>query len=707
MALIGKIRKNFWFVLILLGLALAAFVIMDMTSAGGQGQNATSLTIGEVDGQTLDYRAFQQTEQSYFQNNNADVFSKRRDIWNFYVEDALLRTEADKMGMSISKDELIDLQFGANPSPVISANWSNPQTGQLDIANLQQIKSNIENGEPMDPRFRAYWAEQEKQIMKEALQAKMNNLISKSIYTPNWMAEASYKLDNSKVDFKYVKIPYDQISSDGIELSDSDYKAYLQQNAGQFEKDEQTRTIDYVVFDVVPTAEDSAAIFTKLEGLNNELAATDNDSLFVTVNNGVYTHLYVDLEQLPESSREPVSQLNPGELYGPFEDNGFYLTIKLLDKKVVPDTVEARHILRATDPNNPASIQQARAFIDSIRTVYTSGAESFDSLAIKHSNDTQSGLQGGDLGKFTQDRMVPEFAKAAFIEGQEGSLMTVTTQFGVHLIEIQDQIFGEESTKYHVASIGQAITPSQETQDDRYDEITEIVAASRDIEALNTALEAYPDASVQTSNPLTINDFAIGDLGANQSSRDIIKWAFEPSTEVGDVSPEVYRYTDNVNYYDNKYVLAGLNSIIPAGLPTVEAVKGQIEVAVMNNKKGEKLASELSVSSLDEVAGQHNTTVETASDVSLNTTFIPGMGNEPKVIGAAFDLDVQAISKPIVGNSGVYVVQPISKQEAGTATNIPFLKQSLNTTTRSQVNFKIMQNLKDRAEIKDDRYKFY
>jgi parvulin-like peptidyl-prolyl isomerase len=435
--------------------------------------------------------------------------------------------------------------------------------------------------------------------------------------------------------------------------------------------------------------------------------ATKNDSLFVTVNNGVYSHLYVTLDKMPESAQDTISKLKVGELYGPFEDNGYYLTVKLLDKKNVPDTVEARHILRTADRANPASLAAARSFIDSLRQVYTSGKSSFDSLAIKHSNDTQSGLKGGDLGKFTQDRMVPEFAHTCFIEGKEGGLYTVETQFGVHLIEIQDQIFNDNDPKYNVSSIGQPIIPSQITQDNRYDEITEIVAANRNIESLTAALEKYPDNDMESSTPVNINAFGLGSLGANQSSRDIIKWAFEPTTEVGDVSPDVFRYTDNVNYYDNKYVLASLKSIIPAGLPTVDAVKSQIETAIINKKKGEKLAASLNVGSMDAVASEHNTTVETASDISLNTNFIPGMGNEPKVIGAAFDLDIQAISKPIVGNSGVYVIQPISKQEAGTANNIPFLKQSLSTTTRSQVDFKIVQNLKERAKIMDDRYKFY
>jgi len=191
MALIGKIRKNFWFVLILLGLALAAFIMMDMTGSGPAG-TVTSLTIGNIDGEKINYQDFQQTEQAYFRNAQLDPFQKRKNIWDFYVENALIKNEASALGLNVSKDELMDLQFGVNQSPVIRSNWTNPQTGQIDQASLQQFRTAIENNEPLNPEFTAYWAEQEKQIIKEALEAKVYSLINKSVYTPlGWLKKAS------------------------------------------------------------------------------------------------------------------------------------------------------------------------------------------------------------------------------------------------------------------------------------------------------------------------------------------------------------------------------------------------------------------------------------------------------------------------------------------------------------------------------------
>ena len=705
MALIGTIRKNFWFVLILLGFALAAFILMDMTSAGNAG-GVTSLTMGDVAGEKIDYRAFQQTESAYYGNSGADVFTKRKSIWDFYVQNTLLKKEASALGLNVSTDELMDLQFGANQSPIIQQNWRNPQTGQVDQANLQQFKTAIENGDEMNPQFRTYWAEQEKQIIKESLQSKLNTLVSKAIYTPNFMAEESHILDNTKVDFNYVKIPFDNIDASGIEVSDSDINSYITEKKDRFEVNVETREMEYVVFNVEASEADAQAVTQKVEALKQELYATNNDSLLFTSNNGNYSHLYGKAENLPEIARAQITALNPGEVYGPFTENGYSMLVKLIDKKKVADSVTARHILKAAPQGDVAAVASARTFIDSIRREYNRGV-SFDTLALRHSDDTSNKLQGGDLGSFTQETMVPEFATACFANGRPGGVYVVTTQFGVHLLEVQDQVFNDNELKYRIASMGQPITPSQETQDEQYDKVTEIVAANRDINSLRTAIAALPDVQLEKSAPLRSNDFNMGTLGAVQSTRDIIQWAFDPSTEVGDVSPEIFRFTDPVQYYDNKYVLAALSSVIPKGLPTASSMRSKVEAAVMNRKKAAKFVQGFKFNSLQEAATSQGLQVQNAADVGSKSSTITGIGNEPKVLAAAFGTQVQATSQPIIGESGVYIVQPISRQEAGAATNLPLIKSSVNGATKSQVNFSLIKNMTKRADIKDDRATFF
>jgi len=711
MALIGKIRKNFWFVLVLLGLALAAFILMDMTGSSGPGGAVTSMTMGSIDGQKINYQDFSRTEQAYYRNAGTDIFQKRKTIWDFYVENALISKEADALGMNVSREELMDLQFGPNPSQIIQANWRNPQTGQLDVATLQQFRSTLEAGEALNPEFEAYWGEQEKQIVKDALQAKLTSLINKGVYTPSWMAEESFKMENSKADFKYVKIPFDNIDGSDIELTDADFKAYMNENKELYEETEETRVIEYASFDVTPSEDDKEAIRQSLLALKAEFIKPEQernttDSLFAISNKGSYSHIYGTIDQLPEVAREQISALNPGEAYGPFEQAGNMMVVKMIDKRVYPDSVTVRHILRNAVRTDAAAVANANAVIDSIKNVFKRGGKSFTDLAKEHSQDPGVVQNEGLYESFDQMQMVPEFTIASF-SGKKGGLYTAQTDYGIHLIKVEDQVFNNRDNKYKIATIGQTVLPSEQTQGDMYDKVSEILSNNKTYESIKAAVDAESDVTLTSSPSIKQNDSAIGALGSDQTSRDMVIWAFDADTKVGDVSPEIYRYTDRVNYYDNKYVIATLKSINPKGMKTVASVKDQIETAVMNKKKGQKFASSLSITSLESVASQNSADVLTASDVSMVAKFVPGIGNEPKVISAAFNLDPSTVSQPIVGNSGVFVVSPISTLPASAPNNIPFLKTSLATSTKSQVGFKIMDNLKKRADITDNRSTFF
>ncbi len=707
MALIGKIRKNFWFVLILLGLALAAFIMMDMSGSSGPAGAVTDLTIGKIAGTKVNYQDFQQTEQAYFRNAQLDPFQKRKDIWDFYVEKALIENEADALGMNVSYDELMDLQFGVNQSPIVRSNWTDPQTGQVDQASLQQFRTAIENGEELNPEFRAYWAEQEKQIVKDALQSKIYSLINKGVYTPAWMAEESFKMENTTADFKYVKVPFADMDVAGIEVSDSDITDYMKENSAQFDVDEETRMAKLAVFNVAASQEDIDTIKSRMNVMKREFATTEDDSMFVVTNRGSYTHIYGTKEQMPESARDELSALAIGDVYGPFQEGDYLYVVKMIDKRPVPDSVEAKHILRTADRNNPEAVAQAQAYIDSLVTVLRSGNVDFETLARENSQDPTVAQNGGDLGKFTQSTMVREFGDICFLQGTTGGVYTTITDYGVHLIRIEDQVFTTDEDKFRIASVIQPIIPSQETQDSIYDVVSEIVSSSRSEEELQSAIDAIEGVELTRTSAVRKNDFSIADLGPGQTSRDIIIWMFDSTTDRGDVSPEIYRYTDPVNYYDNKYVVAMLDRVLPKGLRPIDEVRAQVEPIVLNRKAAEKMAADLSFSSLEDLASQLGTEVETATNVALSADFVPGVGSEPEVIGAAYNLDIQSVSKPIVGNSGLFVISPLSVNAAPAANNIPFLKQNIATSTKSQVNFKVLQGLRENADIKDNRSTFF
>lgn len=688
----------------MIGLGLGGFVIMDMMS-GQQSLFGSSQTIvGNIEGKKLDWNQFMRTESILYGNSNADVFARRNALWNYYVEEALIEQEADALGLGVGKTELIDLQFGANPSPIIRQRFINPQTGQLDRQQLSEFQTAIQNNTLTDPQIRSFWAHQEKEIIKERLQSKLSNMVSKALYTPTWMAEMGNKDQNSRVNFTYVKVPFDEIDNTEVSLSDEDYANYIKENAARFKSDEETRILDYVVFEVKPTPADSAMWRKQVADQIPEFERTENDSSFVERNFGAYDPAYVKKSQLSSTISDTVFSIPVGTVYGPYMEGNAYRAVKVIDRKVIPDSVQSRHILIRAG-NTPLSLMQAQSTVDSLKGLIESGAQTFDSLAVAFGTDGTAS-QGGDLGYAAPGMMVKPFNDLIFYEAEEGKLYSVITQFGVHLVEVTGRKYLTNEVGVKVAYISQSIVPSEDTQNGIYDDVLEFVGQNRTLKQLNEAVAANPKLSIQSTIPLKRNDFSIGTLGSGQTTRDMIRWAFLEADK-GDVAPEVYIYQNALEFYNDKYIVAGLKSVNAPGLPNAADLKEQIELEVVNKKKGELLKTQMTGKDLSALAANFDVPIDTARNVSFSSSFIPNVGNEPKVIASAFSLAQNGVSAPVVGNSGVYVIQLTSKTEAGTATNIPQIRRTMASNIRSQVSFRLMETLRENASIKDRRSRFY
>ena len=702
MALIGKIRKNFWFVLILLGLALAAFIIMDMTSAGNRGAQANPM-IAKVAGERISYQEFSQSESGLFTGASTNSFENRKSLWDFYVEKAIVDTEAKNLGLGISQSELEELQFGPNYSPLISQQLQN---GSLNFQQLNEIKNAIDSDQFTNPQFRLYWSELQKQIMKAQKQTKLTNMVSKSVYTPTWVAEENFNQSNTSVDLAYVKIPFDKYTGE-VEVSDAEIQAYIDARATEFEREEETRVLDYLSFEVLATEKDSAKLFNDLAGKIEALKNAENDSLFALNNNGDYNSIYFTPDQFPEESREGIIALPVGEVYGPFETRGTYYITKKLDERIIPDSVEAKHILRQVAPGDLNGLSAAESYIDSLKALYDSGVASFDSLAIQNSQDGSASV-GGDLGTFAQGAMVPEFNNVCFVYGKEGrESYKVVSQFGVHLIKIERQVYNNRDNKYKIVNLSTTIVPSEATQDSVYDYAAQILADLEGVEDLDNFESSNPDFKYERVNTLKADDFAMGKMPAGNAARSIVKWAFNPSTEVGDVSPDLYDFQHATLYYDRAYNMAVLRSINPAGVPSASQIKDQVFDIALNEKRGKLIAEQISGNDLNAIASQFGVEVDTVSNVNLAASFIPGLGTESEVLGSSFGQELNSVSSPIVGSSGVFVSKVVNRKEAGDPFNIPNIRKTDQSSMRSIILANFMDGLKKKADIEDNRSTFY
>ena len=714
MALIGQIRKRgSWILIVLIGLGLGGFIIQDMLISGPTGgMGGGQPDLGKVNGEEISIQDFNRVENLVL-SGGGDVYAQRNSLWDFFVEDKILKQYANEMGLNVSVEELKSLQFGPDYSPVIVQNFPNPQVpGLPNTEQLNQLRNLLETGGvdaaiangQLTRDFRSIWGHQENLIIKDRLQSKLNALVAKGMYTPSWMAEDINSQQNQTISFAYVKVPFDELENSEVSLSDADYSNYLKKNSHLFDRAEEGRKLSYVSFDVVATAQDSADIRNKISGLLGNFANATNDTTFIESKQGVFTGSFVKEAQLPLVVKENIIGMEVGETYGPYFEAGAYKAVKVIDKKVLPDSVRSRHILRRINPADPTSFVRVQTQIDSIKNAIEAGTTTFAAMNDQYNEDVVAQQDGGDLGYAGLNGMVKPFNDLIFYEAEPKKLYTVVNQFGVYLVEVMGKKFETNEMAYLLGFLNEDIIPSEATQKERYNEAFAFMTNNRTLEAMKTAANEDPSLDVQSTGLFDRNAFQVDfALPPGSAAREMTKWAFKKDTKVGKVASYVYEFSDPIKYFDNKYIVIALEDIQKPGLPAVADVKNDIQPAVANAKKGEMLSSALQGKSLSEIANTYGTTVDTLENVSFSSSFLQNAGNEPKVVGEAFKLSDGQTSAPIVGNTGVYLLQVLSKNaSAAIAANVQY-----NTTTKSRVRTQLMSSIRDNAKVKDNRAAFY
>jgi peptidyl-prolyl cis-trans isomerase D len=710
MALIGKIRKNSWILVVMVGLGLGGFILMDMTSSQNMGGGPT--TMAEINGQKVDINEFSNKERVVYGNSGGDTYARRAALWDFYVEKSVVSDEADAIGLGVSKDELRDLQFGSNLSPIITSRFRDPATNQVDRNRLTQFQQAIDDNS-LDPTLRPFWAHQEEEIITERLKQKINNMAAKGLYVPGWLAERLGNESNEKITFNYVRVPFDLIENTDVALSDEDYKNYLKEHLDEYKVDEEVRKLAYVTFPVVASSQDSAAIREEVAGLVEDFRTAEDDSLFVQSNYGTIDGSYLSKDQLEPAIADTMFSVAIGTVYGPYLSNdGSYKAVKLQDRRAVADSVKSRHILLRVNNQNPLEFQQAYQTVDSLKNLIENGVATFDTLAREFGQDGTA-AQGGDLGFAAAGQMVKPFNDLIFYQAEIGELNIVATQFGVHLVEVTDKKYINNEVGVKVAYVSRKIIPSEETQGKVEEMAMDFADANTTVDAMKAAAEGNPELTYSLSAGLKRNDYLIGTLGSgNGTSRELVRWAFgdEQGYEepvVGEACPDVFAYQKDQEVYTDKFVVVGLNSVQEPGTPSLEEVRSDIEPAVITEKKAELIKQRMNgKTSLPAIAQEFGVQVDTAANVAFSAGFIPNVGNEGKVVARAFGVDLNQLSEPIVGNSGVFILIPTLKPAAG-APNLAAIRSSHLATLRSQVQSRLINSLKDNADVDDMRSRFY
>ena len=706
MAVLERIRSRAGtIVVVVIGLALLSFVLQDLFSSGSSVFKNNDL--GEINGETIAGEEFANKlnalEEKVKTNNGKSSLSENErqqlinEVWNEYLDMHLFNPQMEQTGVAVHEDELFDMVQGENIDPQVQQIplFQDSITKQFDRKKvIKFLKTQLSEENDPDGKFRTSWADFEKALVKSRRKTKYNTLIRKAIYVTTAVAKKDFADKNKNVSYRLIAKKYDTIADSTIKLSDADYQKYYDEHKNEFEQQDESRKLEYVVFQVSPSPEDRAELLKQMEGLKEQFKSTNNDTLFVNANsNTPFREESVKRGALNVQVDSSVFKGTEGGVYGPFVDGNDIKIVKLKGFKTSSDSVQASHILFSTQGG--LTPEKAMAKADSVKKLVKDGAD-FAALATQLSEDPGSKIKGGDLGMFAEGMMVPEFNDACF-NGNVGDLVTVKTQFGAHLIKITKK--KDPSSKARVLFLTKAIEASTATNEKLYNQASDFASSSADYDAFTKQAKAK-NIFVVKAPQVRPTDRNLNDLN---NAREIVNWAFSEDIKINDVSKVVE--------LEGKYVVAVLTGKRDKGIPPMDQLKEDMEPMVKRDKKAERFEKEMAISgaaNIDALAAKLKLTADTSASVNFGSYSLNAYGYEPKLIGAIPYSAKNKLSGPVRGNSGVYVyvVENIAEAPAPPA-DLKEYKKQLASSLQSRVDNGVYSSLMKKANVEDKRYRFF
>lgn len=670
MAIIQKIRDKYAKVAGgVIAVSLIAFVLNDAFTSNSGSIFGSSTELATVNGEAiepieLDKRIREYNTVYTISNQGKQITDEVRDqiqeqAFKDLINEKIVDKQLKQLGIIVTAKEEKDLIYGANPSPMIMQYpvFTNPETGMFDAGRIKmyedQLKAPPEGSDPNQiEKERENWENYKSFVVHQSKLQKFNNLIGASLYSPNYMVEYKMAAQNEIASIQLVKVPTTSIPDNQTPITDADIDAYVAKHQKRFEIPQEIRGIEYVSFDVIPSKEDTATTIESLEKIKAELASTPNAAAgdFVSkYSEQGYRDFYFTKSSFKSPYADSILGKAEGTIYGPYLENGSYLLVKVLENKTMADSVKAQHVL--IQPNQKMDDSASHKLADSLLAAIQSGAASFDTVALKYSVDNQNNQKGGDLGYFAYGSMVQEFNDFAFMNNT-GDMKVVKTQFGYHIVRINDQKNMQTATK--LAVVVKSLFPSDVTETAIYAQATEFAAKYKEGKTFSEGIKAM-NIQKREADQVKVQDYSIQGMG---NARELVRWMYNAKQD--NVSEVIKLSSPN-----NRYIIAKLVNIQPKGTLKINAaIKPQIETMVRAEKKTEKIIEKYKgQTTLDGIAAASGQAILTADSFTSTTPYLANIGYEPKAIGYAFSKQVKvgALSPGLKGQDGVSYMVLVSK----------------------------------------------
>lgn len=677
MASLNTLRTKFGIVLsIIIALALLAFILSLKTEMGFSGNDPK---VGVIDGEKINYSEYYQQYERIREQNNLQESDEQQSAmlanaaWQTLIAQHVMTPGFERMGLRVTEPERLAMISGQRPSQTLYNAFADPRTGEYNVAAVSEFLAQAET----NPQAQQAWAQLNEQLRTEREVQKYLGLLRGGTYVNKLEIANGVAAANNTYAGKWAGKKYSAVPDSLISVSSSDLKEWYKRHKNTF-KQVPNRTLSYVVFEVSPTDDDLLALEQSVMEVGEQFAATDELRSFVRANrNGTVSDRYLSAAQLPQDEAEA---LMAGKVYGPQLKNNEWTMARVLDSKMVSDTLGIRHIVLPYTEDRLA---------DSLMGVVRKGGD-FARLAAQYSVYDQTAANGGEVGLMPFSAFTGEFAEA-LAGAKQGDVVKIASGDAIQLMQVYR---ADKPTKHiQVASITYPVEASEATRREAHNQ-----AGIFSVNAKGS-LEAFNEAASTAAVTPRVATLSQGErtLRGLDDSREVARWAF--GAEKGAVS-EIF----NVG---KDYVIAILTDINDEEYAPLEKVSAQVRAQVLRDKKYDYIVSELSGSTLDEQAASLGSEVADFDNVTYASYYVNGLGVEPRVVGAIAATEEQgAVSKPVKGGSGVYIfrVDEIAKAEKQTPEGERVRAQAMAENTVQQFAMPAIQQM---AKIQDLRGRYF
>lgn len=685
MGLMQKLRSStkyiIWLLILSFGLlwVLADTQVFDAMMAGPR-------NMGEVNREPITYVDFNRrvnffTEQHREQTGaspDSEVRAQYEEMaWDQLVVDKILKQKMEEMGITVTDLELVEMVTGENPDPFIRQQFTR-EDGTIDRVALHNAIEAPEN--------REIWILIEQQLREQRRQQKLSHFIEASLRVSDLEVMQHYVNQNSRADFRYLRFPYAEVSSDDIMITDADIQAYYRRHQDRFQRDKSWR-FSYVTFSILPTSEDTIRTIRRLANLQDAFAQSTNVRRFLTDNYSEtsYSESFLNPSEIrPEHRR--VLELKPGEVSDPYVHQNRVHMVRLLEER--PSDKEYVHVRQIRLRDDDTGREQAVELLGRARA-----GESFADLARSYSRDAATSRGGGDLGYIARDDKPARISRALFNASAGSFVGPLDGDDGIYLFEVA----GRSQRDVRFADM------SQDVQADPFETVQRLANEAEDFQYFASSDGFRREA--ERSGYQVMEGFATERNpfipGLGQSRIILSELAMMRRGEISDVIET-----------EDQFIIFQIDEIIPEGARPLEEVRAQVESLVRDQKRREitlKRVAELQqgMDTLEELAQKSEKEIVSAERIRLSSSTIPGAGREAKIVGAAFSLPLETLSKPIPGNNAVFVMMVDARTMANTDNLTSAERRQIREQLQQQKNAAFgnvwVERLKADAAIRDFR----